>query len=81
MPRSAWGTTLAHLGLGITLLGIVGETQFGAERIAEMKPGQTISISGYDFHFDGHRPAQQGPNYRDQVARFTVRSGGDVDRR
>ena len=53
LPRSAWGTTLAHLGLGITLLGIVGETQFGAERIAEMKPGQTISIAGYDLHFDG----------------------------
>ena len=44
----------AHLGLGLTLIGIVGETQFGSERIAEMKPGQTIAIAGYDFHFDGH---------------------------
>ncbi len=77
LPRSAWGTMLAHLGLGITLIGIVGETQFGSERIAEMKPGQTISISGYDFHFDG-MTTQQGPNYRDQVTRFTVRRGNDV---
>jgi cytochrome c-type biogenesis protein CcmF len=77
LPRSAWGTMFAHLGLGITLIGIVGETQFGAERIAEMKPGQTISISGYDFHFDG-MTTQQGPNYRDQIARFTVRQGGNV---
>ena len=73
LPRSAWGTMFAHLGLGITLIGIVGETQFGSERIAEMKPGQTISISGYDFHFD-EMITQQGPNYRDQVARFTVRA-------
>jgi cytochrome c-type biogenesis protein CcmF len=77
LPRSSWGTMLAHLGLGITLLGIVGETQFGSERIAEMKPGQTITISGYDFHFDG-MSTQQGPNYRDQVAQFTVRRGDDV---
>jgi cytochrome c-type biogenesis protein CcmF len=77
LPRSAWGTMLAHLGLGITLIGVVGETQFGAERIAEMKPGQAVSISGYDLHFDG-MTTQQGPNYRDQVVRFTVRQGNDV---
>jgi len=77
LPRSAWGSMLAHLGLGLTLIGIVGETQFGTERIAEMKPGQTISISGYDFHFDG-MTTQQGPNYSDQVTRFTVRRGNDV---
>jgi cytochrome c-type biogenesis protein CcmF len=77
LPRSAWGTMLAHIGLGVTLIGIVGETQFGAERVAEMKPGQAISISGYDIHFDG-MAMQRGPNYSDQVARFTVRRGDDV---
>jgi cytochrome c-type biogenesis protein CcmF len=77
LPRSAWGTMLAHLGLGLTLIGIVGETQFGSERIAEMKPGQTIEIAGYDFHFDG-LTVQPGPNYRDQVATFTVRRGTDL---
>jgi cytochrome c-type biogenesis protein CcmF len=77
LPRSAWGTMLAHLALGITLIGIVGETQFGSERIAEMKPGQTVSIAGYDLHFDG-TATQPGPNYRDQVARFTVRRGNAI---
>ena len=42
-----------------------------------MKPGQTISISGYDFRFDG-MTTQPGPNYRDDVARFTVRRGNDI---
>jgi cytochrome c-type biogenesis protein CcmF len=77
LPRSAWGTALAHLGLGVTLLGVVGETQLGAERIAELKPGQTISLRSYELHFDG-LTSRQGPNYRDQIARFTVRSNGDV---
>jgi cytochrome c-type biogenesis protein CcmF len=77
LPRSAWGTTLAHLGLGVTLLGVVGETQLGVERVAELKPGQTISAGGYDLHFDG-LATRQGPNYRDLVGRFTVRRGGDA---
>ncbi len=77
LPRSAWGSMLAHMALGITLIGIVGETQFGSERIAEMKPGQTISISGYDFRFDG-MTTQPGANYRDDVARFTVLRGNDI---
>ena len=42
-----------------------------------MKPGQTISISGYDLYFDG-MTTQKGPNYSDQVTRFTVRRGNDV---
>jgi cytochrome c-type biogenesis protein CcmF len=77
LPRSAWGTMFAHLGLGLTLIGIVGETQFGSERIAEMKPGQTVSIGGYDIRYRDIA-IRQGPNYRDQLARFDVRRGDDV---
>ncbi len=77
LPRSTWGTALAHMGLGVTLLGIVGETQLGTERIAELKPGQTISIRRYDLHFDGITN-RDGPNYREMAARFTVRRNGDV---
>jgi cytochrome c-type biogenesis protein CcmF len=77
LPRSAWGTAFAHVGLGITLLGIIGETQWGAERITDVKPEQTISIRRYDFHFDG-MTNRQGPNYSELAAHFTVRHGGDV---
>ena len=77
MPRSAWGTAIAHIGLGVTLLGIVGETQLGSERIAEMKPGQSISIRRYDLHFD-ELLDRQGPNYSETAARFTVRRGGEI---
>ncbi len=77
MPRSAWGTAFAHFGLGIVLLGIIGETQWGLERIAELKPGQSISIRRYELHFDG-TTTRQGPNYRELAAHFTVRRGGEV---
>jgi cytochrome c-type biogenesis protein CcmF len=77
LPRSAWGATFAHLGLGITLLGIIAETQWSIERIAEVKPGQSISIRRYDLQFDG-MTTRQGPNYRELAAHFTVRRHGDV---
>src|SRR5262249_53585855 len=75
LPRSAFGTVLAHLGLGLTLLGVVGETQLGTERIAELKPGETLSIRGYDLRFDGVTE-RQGPNYRGVPARFVVARDG-----
>jgi cytochrome c-type biogenesis protein CcmF len=78
LPRSVWGTALAHFGIGMTLLGIVAVTAWGSERIAAVKPGETIDISHYRLTFDGafNRP---GPNYRDVVGHFTVRrASGEV---
>jgi cytochrome c-type biogenesis protein CcmF len=77
LPRSTWGTAFAHFGLGITLLGIVGETQWGLERIAELKPGETVTIRRYELYFDGMKQ-RQGPNYRELAAHFTVRRLGEV---
>src|SRR5919198_272067 len=77
LPRSAWGAAFAHFGLGITLLGVVGETQWSLERIGELKPGQTISVRRYELQFDGVT-TRQGPNYRDLAAHFTVRRHGDL---
>ena len=77
LPRSTWGTAFAHFGLGVTLLGIVAETQWGVERIAELKPGQTVTIRRYELYFDG-MAQRAGPNYRETVGHFTVRRLGEV---
>jgi cytochrome c-type biogenesis protein CcmF len=77
LPRSVLGTMLAHFGLGLTLLGIVSETNYGAERIAAMTPGQTISIRGYDLTFDGLVP-RQWANYSELVGKFAVRRHGQI---
>ena len=77
MPRSAWGTAFAHFGLGVTLLGIVCESNWGAERIVAVKPNETVSLRSYDLTFDG-MTTRQGPNYRELTAKFTVRQGKDV---
>jgi cytochrome c-type biogenesis protein CcmF len=77
LPRSAWGTTFAHFGVGLLIIGIVAETVWGAEQIATLKPSQTIAIRHYEFTFDRIAP-REGPNYRELVAHFTVRRNGVV---
>jgi cytochrome c-type biogenesis protein CcmF len=75
LPRSVWGGALAHIGIGITLLGIICETNWAAERIASVKPGETVSLRHYDLTFDG-LTSRSGPNYSELVGTFTVRSDG-----
>jgi cytochrome c-type biogenesis protein CcmF len=75
LPRSAWGTAAAHFGIALTLLGIVCAGTWGSELIVEVKPGQTISLSGYDLTYAGVKQ-EPGPNYSALVGTFIVRSGG-----
>ena len=77
LPRSALGTAIAHFGIGVCLLGIASEAYYGAERILSMKPGQSVSVRGYDLTFD-NLVSRPGPNYSELVAKFTVSSGGDT---
>lgn len=76
LPRSVWGGALAHIGLGVTILGIVCESHWAAERIAAVRPNETISLRGYELTFEGLTP-RQGPNYSELVGSFLVRSGGE----
>jgi cytochrome c-type biogenesis protein CcmF len=75
LPRSVWGTAFAHSGMAVTLLGIVCVGAWASERIAELKPSQTISFSGFDLSFDG-LVQRSGANYRELAGRFTARQGG-----
>ena len=77
LPRSVWGTGVAHFGLGVSLLGIVCASTWGTERIVSLKPGASVSLSSYELTFDG-MVERQGGNYRELIARFTVRQGGGV---
>ena len=76
LPRSSWGTVFAHAGIGVALIGIVCETTWNSEYIGTLKPGGTAAVGGYTLRLDGLK-MQQGPNFREQVATFSVRSNGD----
>ena len=71
LPRSVFGTAMAHFGMGVTILGIVSTLSFGAEHITTMKPGETTDIAGRTLRFEGVTPVQ-GPNYTETRARFVL---------
>ncbi len=75
LPRSTWGTMFAHVGLGLTLIGIVCETAWGVETIGAYKPGDTIPIGGYELKYESIAP-RKGPNFTADVATFSVTSSG-----
>ena len=43
-PRAAWGMTLAHLGLAITIAGMTGAGAWKVESIQAMKPGDKVEV-------------------------------------
>jgi cytochrome c-type biogenesis protein CcmF len=71
LPRSVFGTALAHMGLGVTVLGMVGTLNFGAERILTMHSGQSVEIAGRMLTFDGLVPGR-GPNYTELRGHFSL---------
>ena len=77
LPRSTWGTTFAHAGVGIALIGIVCETTWNSEYIGSMKPRDVANVAGYQLKLDGVTQ-RQGPNFREMIAQFTVTLDGET---
>lgn len=75
LPRSVFGTTISHFGVGLMVLGIVGTTAYQSERVLVMEPGDQAEIGGYTLVFRGVGP-QRGPNYREQVGVLEVSRDG-----
>lgn len=74
ITRAQWGMSLAHAGLGIILLGITISEAFTEEDLRVMAEGDTATVAGYDFTFEGVAPIA-GPNYTAVRGFFTVYDG------
>ena len=77
LPRSVFGTAMAHFGMGLTVLGIVATLAFQAEHITVMKPGETTDIAGRTLRFEGVAPVR-GPNYTETRANFILEDRGET---
>ncbi|MBU3974704.1 MAG: heme lyase CcmF/NrfE family subunit, partial [Alphaproteobacteria bacterium] len=77
LPLGAWGTTLAHAGLGVFVLGAVVETGYRVEAARLLAPGQTVEAGRWAVRLDSVRVVE-GPNYLAEQGRLTVtlRDGG-----
>ena len=77
LPRSAWGTALAHAGVGVMVLGIVGITAWKEERVELLKKGDVVSIAGIDVKFGGVAPLT-GPNFTGDTGTFDILVDGTL---
>ncbi|OYX35852.1 MAG: heme lyase NrfEFG subunit NrfE [Caulobacterales bacterium 32-69-10] len=77
LPRGAWGMTLAHIGLGVFVLGACVETAWKQEAALSLSPGQSIRVGAFTLTLDSV-VAAPGPNYEAERAILTVRGPGGV---
>ena len=76
ITRSALGMSVAHLGMGLFVLGATITSAFNVETDRALTPGQSIEVGGYDFEMLELRDVQ-GPNYSAIEAVIDIRRDGE----
>ena len=66
---------MPQAGLAVVIAGMSGASAWKVEKIQVMAPGETVSVGGYDYTFEGAH-AVAGPNYRAIRATFAVKRDG-----
>lgn len=72
LPRSAWGTALAHAGVGVVVLGIAAQG-WSAEGLGTIRPGGQVTAGPYVATLDRIGP-KKGENYEETAAFLTLRN-------
>ncbi|HZZ68301.1 MAG TPA: heme lyase CcmF/NrfE family subunit [Phenylobacterium sp.] len=75
LPRGAWGMTLAHLGLGIFVLGACFELGWRGEAAEALPLGGSLNVAGYHLTLETVGP-REGPNYDAERALIRVSKDG-----
>ncbi len=72
--REMIGMVIAHVGVGLFVIGVLVTESTSIERDVALSPGESIEVAGYQFRFDGsaHR---DGPNFGGEYGTVTVLRG------
>jgi len=62
-PQHIYGMSVAHIGVGVFVIGVVLTNGFSIEKDQVLKPGASMEMGPYAFRFDGVKQ-HRGPNYR-----------------
>ena len=76
LPRSDWGKSVAHAGLGVTIAGIAGLLAWEAEDIRVVQTGESFDLAGYTLTLEGVEQLP-GPNYISTMAVVRLSQDGD----
>jgi cytochrome c-type biogenesis protein CcmF len=78
--RSETGMLLAHLGVGVFLIGASLTNAVSLEKHLRMEAGDQFEMAGYNFVFEGTRGVE-GPNFVADRGEFIVYKGETVETR
>ena len=76
MTRAMLGMTVAHLGLGLFVLGVTVVSAFNIESDQALSPGNSVEIAGHQFEMRELRNVQ-GPNYSAIEGVIEIRKNGE----
>ncbi|MFT6915502.1 MAG: cytochrome c-type biogenesis protein CcmF [Motiliproteus sp.] len=77
LPRSYYGMMLAHIGVGVMIVGITMVTLYNEERDLRMAVGDSMEIGDYSFTFKGMREVR-GPNFIGDEGVFEMQLDGRI---
>lgn len=77
-PAAFWGMSIAHVGLAVFTVGVALTSLYAEEQTVKMTAGETHSVAGYTFRFDGISEVR-GPNYNAARGEFTIEKNGSSD--
>ncbi len=69
---SYYGMLLAHVGIGVFIIGVTLVKGYEVETDVRLDVGESVAVGGYEFKFLGVTPSP-GPNYRALVGAVEVR--------
>ncbi len=72
-PAGFYGMLLGHIGIGVFIVGVTLTSLYNKEKDLRMAPGDTYSVAGYEFTFNGTRNFDID-NYVATRGDFSVRS-------
>ncbi|WP_287596946.1 heme lyase CcmF/NrfE family subunit [Thermomonas sp.] len=79
-PRSFVGMHTAHIGIAVFVVGVTMVNSFQEENDIKMAPGDTTTVAGYSFKFNGVK-AVEGPNYVAAQGEFDLAVNGKFVRK
>jgi cytochrome c-type biogenesis protein CcmF len=76
LPGSVAGMSIAHIGLGVFVLGITFVQSNTIERDIALKPGESAQVGAYQFRYEGGQDIV-GPNYEGFRGKVSITRNGN----
>ncbi|MFV1992307.1 MAG: heme lyase CcmF/NrfE family subunit [Acidiferrobacterales bacterium] len=76
-PLSFYGMTVAHIGMAVLVVGVTFASAYSIEKDVRMDIGQSRTIGGYTFRFDGIEN-YTGANFQAKQGKITVTKSGKL---